>query len=121
MGREDINDLEVYQLGMHLGNITYQLVSRWERFDKNTVGYQLVRAVDSIPANISEGYGRFHFKEQRQFCYIARGSLYETRTWLEKALQRKPENSDSIEEIRALMDKLHVKLNAYIKYINRNI
>jgi len=121
MGRKDINDLEIYQIGMQIGDMTYQMIDRWENFHKNTIGYQLIRAVDSIPANISEGYGRYHYKEQRQYCYIARGSLYETRTWLEKALQRAPENSKTIQEIKPLLDKLHIKLNAYIKFIERNI
>ncbi len=88
MGRKDINDLEIYRLGMQVGEMTYQLVYKWDRLDKNTMGNQLIKASDSISANISEGYGRFHFKEQRQYCYIARGSLYETRTWLSKALIR---------------------------------
>ncbi len=121
MAWKDIEDLEIYQLGMQIGDATYQLVSNWDKFDKNTFGYQLIRAVDSISANISEGYGRFHYKEQRQFCYISRGSLYETKTWLIKALERIPDDSECIQEILELLNTLHKKLNAYIKYIEKNI
>ena len=49
------------------------------------MGYQLVRASDSIAANISEGYSRFQYKENRQFVFVARGSLYETKTFMKKA------------------------------------
>ncbi|MEN8224686.1 MAG: four helix bundle protein [Bacteroidota bacterium] len=121
MAWKDIEDLEIYRLGMQIGNTTYELVRNWGKFDKNTLGYQLVRAVDSIPANISEGYGRFHYKEQRQFCYIARGSLYETKTWLTKALVRIPTEQESILEIMEILNTLHKKLNAYIKYIEKHI
>ena len=121
MGRKDIGDLEIYIISMQIGDIAYQLVNHWKSFDKNTIGYQLVRAVDSIAANISEGYGRFHFKEQRQYCYIARGSLYESKTWLNKAKCRISTDGESIMEIIKLLDNLHIKLNAYIKYIERNL
>ena len=47
-----------------------------------------MEAADSIAANISEGHGRYFFKENRNFCYYARGSLVETKTWLFKARTR---------------------------------
>jgi four helix bundle protein len=121
MAWKDIDDLEIYQLGMRIGAITYQLIDKWDKFDKNTLGYQLIRAVDSIPANIAEGYGRFHFKEQRQYCYIARGSLYETKTWLTKALERNLNDHKEIKSVLEMLDLLLKKLNAYIKYIEKNI
>ncbi len=67
---------------MKLGEKIWGLVQKWGYFSKGTVGKQLVKASDSVSANISEGFGRFHFKETRQFSYFARGSLYETKTWL---------------------------------------
>jgi four helix bundle protein len=119
--RKDIDDLAIYQLSMQVGESIYHLVLNWDRLDKNTIGYQLIRAADSISANISEGYGRFHFKEQRQFCYIARGSLYETNTWLIKAVNRIPNDKIIIEEIMEKNNLLLKKLNAFINYIERNI
>ena len=121
MGREDINELNIYQLGQKIGQDIYQLAHNWETFERNTIGFQLVRSADSISANISEGYGRYSFKEQRQFCYIARGSLYETKTWLQKAFQRVHKDRGKILEISSSLNELHIKLNAYIKYIDRNI
>ena len=52
------------------------------------MGKQLVRSADSVAANLSEGFGRFFYKENRRFCYFSRGSLYETFTWIEKAHNR---------------------------------
>jgi len=83
-----LEDLKVYQLAMEVGDSNWKIVSKWNYFERDTIGKQLVRAADSIAANISEGFGRYHFKENRYFCFVARGSLFETKTWLEKAVKR---------------------------------
>jgi four helix bundle protein len=57
-------------------------------FAKDTVGKQMVRAGDSIGANIAEGSGRGSFQDNRRFIRIARGSLYETMHWLRRANNR---------------------------------
>lgn len=121
MARQGIEELEIYQLGMQIGASIHDMVIKWNNFEKNSMGYQLVKAADSIAANISEGYGRFHYKEQRQFCYIARGSLFETKTWLSKAQERLPDDLKTISALLEMLDLLVKKLNAYIKYIERNI
>ena len=105
---------------MEIGGKIWGLVERWDYFSKGTVGKQLVRASDSVSANISEGFGRFHFKETRQFSYFARGSLYETKTWLTKGYQRKLIQRHRIcQSLLRDIDILGVKLNNYIKSINR--
>ena len=68
-----LEDLKAYQTAMELGEVVYTGVSTWPYFDRKTVGEQLVRAADSIAANISEGYGRHSFKENKVFLYYARG------------------------------------------------
>ena len=50
--------------------------------EKWALASQLRKSVQSIPANIAEGYGRFNFQETIHFCYIARGSMAETKTHL---------------------------------------
>lgn len=121
MERQDIKDLEVYQMSMEIADEIWDIVIEWDHFAKNAIGYQIVKASDSVAANISEGYGRYFYKENRQFCYIARGSLYETRTFLKKSNRRKLVADSKFAE---LLDKLNVllkKLNAYIKYIESQI
>ncbi len=88
MSYPKIDELEIYNLAIDIAERVYKIASNWERIDLNTVGYQIIRSADSIGANISEGYGRYFFKENKQFCYYARGSLFETNTWLLKALKR---------------------------------
>jgi len=83
-----LEEIRVYNFALDLAEKIWIIVSKWSYFDKDTIGKQLVRAVDSVAANISEGYGRYYYKENKQFCYYSLGSLYETRTWLIKAHKR---------------------------------
>ena len=79
----------------------------------------MVRAADSVAANLSEGFGRFFYKENRQFCYYSRGSLFETKTWLTKAKNRKLILEDEYENIINEFEKIGKKLNRYINSIGR--
>ncbi len=82
--------------------------------DKDTLGKQLVRSADSIALNISEGYGRFFFKENKNFCYHSRGSAKETVTALEKAKQR---NLISLEQYQLVSEKLNLYFKLSYSYI----
>ena len=66
----NVDDLKVYELSMQLGEKVWKIVIEWNYFEKDTIGKQLVRAVDSVAANLSEGFGRYHFKEKKNFSYI---------------------------------------------------
>ncbi|MFT7603627.1 MAG: four helix bundle protein [Saprospiraceae bacterium] len=66
----------------------WNLVSTWDYFLKDTIGTQMTRSVDSIGTNKAEGFGRFHYKENKRFCYFSRGSLFETIVWLGKCKGR---------------------------------
>lgn len=112
-----LEDLEVYRLAMKLGEHIWIVVDGWNILAKETIGRQLIRSADSVAANIAEGYGRYHFKENKLFSYYSRGSLLETKCWLEKAQQRTLLSADQHKELIALIDLLHLKLNAYIKSI----
>jgi len=75
-----LEELEIYQLAMEIGDEVWEIVSKWDAFPKRTLGAQFITAVDSIAANIAEGYGRYFYKERKQFCYYSRGSLMEAKT-----------------------------------------
>lgn len=66
-----LEDLEVYKVAMEIGDIVWGIVIKWDYFEKKTLGAQYVDAADSIALNISEGYGRFHYKENKNFVIIA--------------------------------------------------
>ena len=112
-----LEELKVYQLAMNVGEKVWEIVSKWDYFTKDTVGKQLVKSVDSIAANISEGYGRYHYKENKQFCYYSRGSLYETKTWLKKAHNRGLIADNDFQSLEKDIETIAYKLNNYIKSI----
>ncbi len=114
-----LEELKVYQLAMNVGDKCWNIVSRWNHFERDTIGKQLVRAADSIAANIAEGFGRFHFKENRHFNFIARGSLFETKTWLEKAAKRDLMTSEEFSGLKVDMNELGKLLNGYIRKIGK--
>ena len=60
----------MYKLSMHLGDRVWDRCVSWDYFSKTTLDTQMISAADSIALNIAEGYGQFHFKELRQFCFI---------------------------------------------------
>ncbi|MBL7213947.1 MAG: four helix bundle protein [Desulfobacteraceae bacterium] len=114
-----LEDLEVYQQAMELGEKIWEIAINWNYFAKDTIGKQLVRAVDSVASNLSEGFGRFSYKENRQFCFYARGSLYGTRTWLTKGNKRKLITDDAFISLENDIMALGKKMNAYIKSIGK--
>lgn len=82
--------------------------------DKRVMGTQFVRAVDSIGANIAEGFGRFHFLDKNRFNYNARGSLFESIHWLETLHERNRIDEDVFTTLRDDFVSIHKMLNSYI-------
>jgi four helix bundle protein len=78
-------DLVSYRLAVELAGELHRRVAFWPSFERWSIGLQLVRAAGSIGANIAEGDGRGHPKDETRFLLIARGSLNETRHWLQLA------------------------------------
>jgi four helix bundle protein len=117
MGKPNFENLEVYQLSEKLADEIWHIVKEWDYFAKDSIGKQIVRAADSICANIAEGEGRYNFQDNRRFVKIARGSLYETINWLRRAYRRNLLTLEQIEKITLIVHTLSPKLNAYLNSI----
>jgi four helix bundle protein len=117
MAKTNFEKLRVYQLSEELADRVWEVVLRWNVIARDTVGKQLIRAADSIGANIAEGTGRGTFVDNRRFVRIARGSLNETQHWLRRAYKRQLLSAREIAIIKPLIDELAPKLNAYLKSI----
>lgn len=115
--RSNFERLKVYQLSEKLADEIWSVVLKWEYFPRDTIGKQLVRAADSIGANIAEGVGRGSFQDNRRFVRMARGSLNETKHWLRRAHQRGLLGKDIVARIRPMTDELAPRLNAYLRSI----
>jgi four helix bundle protein len=117
MASKGFEHLHVYQLVEKLADAIWDLVIGWNDFAKATVGNQMVRAADSIGANIAEGTGRGTFKDNKNFARIGRGSLNETRHFLRRAYRRNLLTKEQIGQLTPIIQELGPRLNAYIKSI----
>ncbi len=91
-------ELEVYRRSVRLASALADAVGGWESLEIWTCGVQMIRAADSIGANIAEAYGRDTFRDRRRQLYVARGSAFELEHWLEIASCRGlalPGNADA--------------------------
>ena len=119
MARTNFENLQVYRLAERLADNTWSIVLKWNVFARDTVGKQLVKAADSIGANIAEGTGRGTFVDNRRFVRIARGSLNETQHWLRRAYTRQLLTDKEVGKLKPLVDELAPKLNAYLNSIGK--
>ena len=81
----------------------------------------LKRAARSTTRNIAEGFGRFHFKENIQFCRISRGSLFEMLDDFEDILLHGYVTKEKKEEGTFLVKEAIKSLNGYINYLERRL
>src|SRR5436190_21347681 len=120
MAKVNFENLRIYKLSEQLADRVWESVSRWDGFAKDTVGKQLVRAADSIGANIAEGSGRGSNQDYRRFLRISRGSLYETLHWLRRAYMRKLLTARQTSELRSIISELSPTLNAYLRSVSKS-
>jgi four helix bundle protein len=117
MEKTNFVHLQIYRLSEKLADEIWKIVIQWNFFAKETVGVQIVKAADSVGANIAEGSGRGSDPEFRRFLKISRGSLYETQHWLRRAFRRKLLTDEQVNSLVPLIAELTPKLNAYLRSI----
>jgi four helix bundle protein len=108
-----LEELRVLREAENVADEIWRKVVGWDPFARKVVGGQLARAADSIGANIAEAFGRFHYGEKLQFLYYARGSLFETKYWLNRALARSLMASDQVQDHAARLTDLARQLNSF--------
>jgi len=112
----DLKDLEVYQLSRELSDLAWELYTNLTIQQRKLIGDQFLRAVDSVGANIAEGFGRYHYLDKIKFFYTARASLYEAFDhWAELMAKREMIPEQEFSKLRDTYKKLQVKLNNFIK------
>ena len=114
MEKTNFVHLHIYKLSEQLADEIWDIVLRWSFLAKNTVGIQIIKAADSIGANIAEGSGRGTDPELRRFLRVSRGSLYETQHWLRRAYKRKLLTETQVSRLLPIVNELTPKLNAYL-------
>jgi len=111
----DFTDLIAWKLGRELRLRVYQLTRRFPAEEKHVLIPQIRRAAISVTANLAEGYGRFSYQENMQFCRHARASAYELRDHLTTALDAGHLAQSDWQESEALAKRVILVLNGYIR------
>ncbi|MFC1615362.1 four helix bundle protein [Patescibacteria group bacterium] len=113
-----LNDIDVYKISFNLSNYVWDVVIGWDYFAKDTLGKQFARAIDSISANIAEGFGRYSKKDKIKFYRYSSGSIKECLDWNEKARVRKLLTDEQYQDIFSQLTLLPKLTNQLIKYTN---
>ncbi len=114
-------DLEVWKAARRYKNSIYKLVSHFPQTEKYRHEDQLIRASRSIGSNISEGYGRFTYKDQIHFCIQARGSLFETLNHIIDAYDCKYISEETLIEYKEKVTELEKMLNGYMAWLKKMV
>ena len=117
----NLNDITAYKIAFHLSNYVWDRVILWNQFAKDTVGKHFVKAVDSISANVAEGFGRYTKKDKVNFYRYSYGSIKESLDWNEKVKLRKLVSMQEYKYIFEELNKLPRELNSLIKFTNSRL
>ena len=112
-------DLKVWQLSHKLSLDVANLVKTFPGDEKYDLVSQMRRSARSVPTNISEGFGRFHFNDKLTFYERARASLLELRNHFEEALGNKYINKNIFHSFQKKMDEVNYLLNRMMNNVRR--
>lgn len=110
----ELEELRVLQTAEKFSDEVWRIVGAWEPFARDVVGKQITRATDSIGANIAEAYGRFHYGEKINLLYYARGSVYETKYWLNRCRIRHLMNDSTSQEMIQRLVEVTRQINSFV-------
>jgi len=106
-------------LARNLRNEAYDIVKKLPDKEKYDLGSQMRKAAVSCTANIAEGYGRFHYQENIQFCRFSRGSIYEIQDHLITCLDNQYIKKMEYDAVFILSQNAIKVLDGYIRYLQR--
>lgn len=110
-----LEDIKAYKIASELSDYVWEIVSKWDWFNKRTLGVQWVASTDSIAGNNAEGFGRFHKKDKQKFYYNSRGSVSESLHWTKKADKRNLISGKEKKHVTERLEILPKEINYLIK------
>ena len=117
---QGLDSLEIWRKAVDYAvDICQNVIPLFPQEEKWALASQLRRSVQSIPANIAEGYGRYNFQETIHFCYIARGSMAETKTHLIFAFRMGYINEEIFSRYLNQLNDLGRMTNGYIAHLRK--
>ncbi len=115
----NFTELDVYKVCRNYRREVSTITKQFPKEEKYLLTSQILDCSRSITACIAEGFGRFHFQENIQFCRISRASLFETLEHLITAFDEKYITNEKLIEMKAKHDNCLKLLNGYINYLQR--
>ena len=116
--KKDFTSLDAWKKCRELKNLLYkEVIPKLPKEEKYNLDIQIRKVAVSSTANISEGYGRFHYQESMQFYRISRGSLYELKDHLISCLDLNYITSELFDKLFQMAEEAIKLLNGYIRYI----
>jgi four helix bundle protein len=112
---QSFEGLTFYQDSLKLLRATYRFVEALPDFERFNLASQLRRSALSVPLNIAEAYGRYHYLDRLRFLYIARGSVSETLSGFVAAETLGYCSQDQLEWNRDLCNDIEKNLNGYCR------
>jgi four helix bundle protein len=106
-------DLRILKFAEEIADSIWKRVVKWDEFAQDVVGKQIARSADSVGANIAESFGRFNFGEKLQFLYYSRGSIFETKYWLNRTQVRGLMKPEEVQDYVNRLTDLARQLNAF--------
>jgi four helix bundle protein len=114
---DDFRDLEVWKECKEIRQNIWEICKGFPKEEKYRLSDQLIRSSRSSTACIAEGYGRYHYQENIQFCRQARGSIYELIDHLDVAKECNYINDGQFETLTKEIKTAIRMLNGYIRYL----
>ena len=111
---KDFEDLEVWQIGKQLAVSTYKVTECFPLNETYGLVNQIRRAAISVPGNVAEGFGRYHYLDRVKFFLNARGSLNELKSHFLVARELGFIDPSLLEPVFDLIETLSIKLNNFI-------
>jgi four helix bundle protein len=116
---KSFEELECWQQCRKVRQYISKLVKSYPKDERYRIVDDMIRASRSTTHNIAEGFGRFHYQENIQFCRVSRGSLYELKDQLICSLDDGFIGSKELEGGMQLIDKAIALVNGYINYLSK--
>jgi len=113
-------DLEVWRVCRDLRQKVFKITENFSAEERHRLTNQLRRAAISATANIAEGYGRFHYQENIQFCRQSRGSLYEILDHLTTSLDQRYITQECFQEVKQQVMTGIKLLNGYLRMLQKS-
>ena len=114
-GVRDFTDLDVWKMARKLRSEVYRICKTFPKDETYALISQMRRTAISVTANIAEGYGRYSFQENIQFCRQSRASVYELRDHCITSLDSGYLSKEAFDELNATSISVIKLLNGYIR------